>query len=450
MIAYRLYASTVALSNFLRGESQLQPTYVQRAGDRVRRSLFDLRDVIVHRRDQVERGEFRGALVLYAATIGEFHPLVPVIDAYMHRRPGTPVVVFAGQYQYLDAVRVACPNAAIGVLPPSAPWLYDRLFRLLQPKAVVLGEGPCLPLHFPIAFDMSLAAACVRHRVPMTVANATLHKHFASSRLDKLEARLFGGLYTRAMRFWYTPNAIFKSWLASASVPVERIVVTGDLRFDRPNRAGSVSPDLTAILEHVSALGVPVIVAGSVNAIDEEGAVVDGWLEVRAKHAGARLVIAPRHVNNAENMEKLYAYLRAKGTRFARRSEGVPAAKDADVLVVDVFGELPHLYSVATVAYIGRNHGVLEPLRFEVPTVVAPRADWGHDYVTFPAYMQMIDQGGIIEAVDKRLLGRIFLRVIDEPGYGRAVVDNALRVAESERGAGNRIAEHLDSIASTR
>jgi len=64
--------------------------------------------------------------------------------------------------------------------------------------------------------------------------------------------------------------------------------------------------------------------------------------------------------------------------------------------------------------------------------------------------MQMIDQGGIIEAADKRLLGRIFLRVIDEPGYGRAVVDNALRVAESERGAGNRIAEHLDSIASTR
>jgi 3-deoxy-D-manno-octulosonic-acid transferase len=155
-------------------------------------------------------------------------------------------------------------------------------------------------------------------------------------------------------------------------------------------------------------------------------------------------------VNNTENMEKLYAYLRAKGTRFARRSEGVAAAKDIDVLVVDVFGELPHLYSVADVAYIGRNHGVLEPLRFEVPTVVAPRSDWGHDYVTFPAYMQMIDQGGIIEAADKRDLGRIFLRVIDEPGYGRGVVDNALRVAENERGAGERIAEHLASIASTR
>lgn len=446
MSAYCLYASTNAIVNFLRGESQLQPTYVGHVAKRIRRSLVDLSSSIVHGWDKVERGEFNGALLLYAATIGEFHPLMPVIDAYLQRHPGTPVVVLSGQLQYVQAIRTAYPAAAVGVLPPSAPWLYDRLFRLLQPRAVVLGEGPCLPLYFPIAFDLSLAAACVRHHVPMVVANATLHKYLVSSRLDYLEARWFGRLYTQALRCWYAPNEIFKSWLVEADVPAERIVVTGDLRFDGLHGLRKIPNDLKEILEYTRASQAPFIVAGSVNAIDEESAVIDGWLELRRKHAAARLVIAPRHVNNVENMNKLYAYLQAKDVRFARRSDGVAAAKDVDALVVDVFGELPHYYSIATVAYIGRNHGVLEPLRFEVPTVVAPRADWGADYVTFPAYKHMIDSGGLIEAGSKSKLGEIFLRIVDEPAYGRRFVDNALQVAARERGAGRRIAEHLDSI----
>ena len=81
--------------------------------------------------------------------------------------------------------------------------------------------------------------------------------------------------------------------------------------------------------------------------------------------------------------------------------------KEADAIIIDVFGELPHYYSVASVAYIGRNHTVLEPLRFNVPTVVAPRHDWSQNYVTFPAYKQLIDEKGIIEAADKAELGKV-------------------------------------------
>jgi 3-deoxy-D-manno-octulosonic-acid transferase len=444
--SYRLYASAAALLNFLKGESGFQPSYVANAPRRARRSLTDLGKSFTYGRDAIESGALAGALVLYAATIGEFHPLTPVVDAFLERHPGTPLVVFSGQTQYIDAIHAAYPEAAVGLLPSCAPWLYDRMFRLVRPCAVILGEGPCLPLHFPIAFDMALAAACVRYDVPMAVANATLHKYLVPSRMDYLEARMFGGLFTRALRFWYTPNEVFKSWLLRARVPAERIIVTGDLRFDGLHRLAESGGEQAEILRHMRESGGPVIVAGSVNAIDEEAAVVDGWLDVRRRHPQARLIVAPRHVNNAENMAKLYDYLRSKDVRFARRSEGLEASRQADALVVDVFGELPHYYSIASAAYIGRNHGVLEPLRFEVPTVVAPRADWGADYVTFPAYKHMIDQRAIIEAPDKRDIGGIFLRIVEEPGYGRAYVDNALQVAARERGAGRRIAEHLDSV----
>jgi 3-deoxy-D-manno-octulosonic-acid transferase len=447
MKTYRAFASAAALWNFLRGESPRQPTYVAGGQRRVRRSLRDLGQAFSHGWDRVARGEHSGALMVYAATIGEFHPLKPVIDHYLRIRPGMPLVFISGQLQYMEAMHAAYPQAAVCVPPPGAPWLYDRLFALTRPRVLALGEGPCRHLYFPIAFDLALPAACLRYKVPMVVVNATMHRHLVASKLDAIEGKLYGDMFDRALRFCYTPNDIFKSWLMRGGIPEERIVVTGDLRFDGLSALGHTQPEFAEVLAHFSSRSDPVIVAGSVNAIDEEGPIIDAWLALRRRYPGARLIMAPRHINAAKNMTQLYDYLQAKGVRYARRSEGIAAIEAADALIVDGFGELPHYYSVASIAYIGRNHGVLEPLRFEVPTVVAPRADWQAEYVTYPAYKLMIDEGGIVEAPDKAQLGDIFLRIAAEPGYGRGFVDNALRVAASQRGAGKRIVEHIESNA---
>jgi 3-deoxy-D-manno-octulosonic-acid transferase len=446
MKAYKLYAAAVSVWNYLRGEPSRDPTYVVGAAKRVRRSPRNLGESFPFGWKEMERGEYANALLVYAATIGEFHPLKPVIDSYLERRPGTPLVILSGQTQYIEALRAAYPHAAVGTPPPSAPWLYDQLFNMIRPRILALGEGPCLHLHFPIPFDLALPAACVRHSTPMVVVNATLHRYLVSSRLDYIEGRLFGSIYRDALRYWYTPNDIFKSWLLKAGVPSDRIIVTGDLRFDALRGLGERSSEFADLLKYLGSISDPKIVAGSINAIDEEGPVIDGWIELRKKYPGSRLIMAPRHVNNRDNMRQLYDYLDSKGVRYAKRSEGMERTKEADAIVVDVFGELPHYYSIASVAYIGRNHGVLEPLRFRVPTVVAPRRDWRADYVTFPYYKQMIDENGIIEAPDKAELGQIFLKIIDAPDYGKAYVSNALRVAASQKGAAKRIVEHLESF----
>jgi len=443
-----MYASGVSVWNYLRGESPRQPGYVAGAHKRVRRSLRTLEESFPYGWKGLERGEHANALVVYAATIGEFHPLVPVIDSYLERRPEIPLVILSGQLQYLEALRAAYPKAVVGIPPPSAPWLYDQLFDLVRPRVLALGEGPCLHLRFPIPFDLALPAACLRHSTPMVVVNATMHRYLVSSRLDYVEGRLFGSMHKDAIRFWYAPNEIFKSWLLDAGIPRDRIIVTGDLRFDGLRDLAARSSEFADVLDYFRRTTTPVIVAGSVNAIDEEGAVIDGWLELRKKYPGSRLIMAPRHVNNRDNMRQLYDYLTAKGVRYAKRSEGIERIRGAEAIVVDVFGELPHYYSVASVAYIGRNHGVLEPLRFRVPTVVAPQKDWAADYVTFPAYKQMVDADGIIEAKDKAELGQVFLKIIDDPEYGKAFVSNALRVADSQKGAGKRIVEHIESFLS--
>jgi len=443
-LIYRLYATIRVLIDYIRGEIPPRNDYEAGKNKRIRRSLSNLGESIVYGWQDLEKGTYTGALTVYAATIGEFHPLTPIINTYLVRHPGTPLIIFSGQLQYLDALNTLYPNAAVGILPPCAPWLYNQFFEKVQPCAVVLGEGPCLHTYFPIPFELALPAACLRHNIPMLVANATLHASHIFGIANKIEKLLFGKIYNQAIRYWYTPNEIFKSWLLDAGVPSDRIIITGDLRFDDQRHLGAVSAELNEILNYLKVEGAPVIVAGSVNAIDEEGPVIDGWIEVRKMQKSARLIMAPRHVNNSENMAKLYSYLSAKGIHFAKRSEGGDRLKSAEALVIDVFGELPHFYSVASIAYIGRNHGVLEPLRFLVPTVVAPQSDWAANYVTFPAYKHMIDHGGIIEARDKQELGQIFKRIIDDPDYGKQFVKRATQVAENERGAGERIVRHME------
>ena len=445
MNLYKAFASASALLDYARGNSVLQPSYISAGPKRVRRSLCELGESFAHGWKEMKEGKFANAIMVYAATIGEFHPLKPVIDNYLERWPETPVVILSGQAQYIEAIFAAYPKAAIGIPPPVAPWLYDRLFKLTSPRVLVLGEGPCLHLHFPIPLSLALPAACLRHSTPMVVVNATRHRLEVGSKLVRLENRLFGSMHKMAMRFWYVPNEIFGQWLLEAGIPQDRIVITGDLRFDGLGRLGSRSAEFTNLLDFLNGIEDPIIVAGSVNAIDEEGPVIDGWLKVREKYPGSKLIIAPRHINNSINMTQLTDYLEAKGVRYAKRSGSIDRVRQADVIVVDVFGELPHFYSIAAVAYIGRNHGVLEPLRFKVPTVVAPRQDWASEYVTFPAYKFMVDEGAIIEAKEKAELGQIFLKLIDDPSYRMSFLSNALRVADAQRGAGKKIVDHMAS-----
>ena len=312
MIAYRLFESAASVWNHLRGGGQRQPGYIALPGQ-ARPSLRNLADSFACRWKEIERGEFSNALMVYAATIGEFHPLRPVIDNYLQQRPGIPLVILSGQL-HVQALQAAYPQAAVGVPPPSAPWLYDRLFTLVRPCLVAVGEGPCLlSCTSPSRWNSGFRPH-VRHSTPMVVVNATMFPYTPSSKLDRIEYWLFGSIYKDAIRYWYTQNDIFRSWLLQAKVPADRIIVTGDLRFDAQRDLGARSTELADLLSSLARAAGPTIVAGSVNALDEEAPVIDGWLEVRKKYPQARLIMAPRHVNNSENMSQLYDYFEHQGS----------------------------------------------------------------------------------------------------------------------------------------
>src|SRR5690606_16901775 len=96
--------------------------------------------------------------------------------------------------------------------------------------------------------------------------------------------------------------------------------------------------------------GRPVIVAGSTMK-GEEAMVLAAFRRVRSAVPGTLLVLAPRHPERFDDVERL---CRSEGFRTIRRTElAIDASPHADIVLLDTIGELAAVYQVGTVVFVG-------------------------------------------------------------------------------------------------
>lgn len=386
----------------------------------------------------------RTGLAVYAATMGEFQVARPIVDR-LRAGNGGPLLVLVGQAQYVDAVTRVYPDASVLPLPSLDSRTISKLLRHNRIALTVFAEGPCEFKRFPIRSGMQLPMACLAAGVPVVIVNACMYELAIESRVAGLERRLFGSLFRRAIHHWYAPSPTHAAQLVEAGIPEAAMTTVGDIKFDvlESAKASEPAPELSTLLASMATRWGRFVVGGSVNAIDEQTALVDGWLRAREHVPELGLVIAPRYVNNPDVMAALADLLTSRGIAFASRSTLEADVGDAEVVIVDVFGELMHYYAHADVAYIGRNHGVLEPLGFGLPVVVAPRADWRAGYSAYPLFLQMIDDGAIIELADKAALGDVLIRLLTDGEFRAKTNGDARRAIETNRGSADRIVADL-------
>jgi len=389
----------------------------------------------------------RNSLIIYAATIGELSGAKAFIEHLTCGFPDDRLVLLCGQCTYLEATKQLYPNAFVGLMP-DALTLSEFLSRA-RPRMLCILEGPSLHGRFPIRMDWALVAASSVSSFPVFVVDACLHPVHLHGLIDRLEHHFFGSVLRQGITAWYPPFEAFADELRNEGVPRSRVLMAGEIKFSNVLESDLPTPSkrLSEILEYFSYLSAPIIAAGSVTGLDEIDAVLAGWACVKAKYPAARLILAPRQVQRPEIMAAIYELLGKRSYSWIRRTaiEEQAAAPSADILVVDVFGELQYLYAVSSVCYIGRNHGVLEPMRFEKPVVTAPKEYWEPNYVTYQQFKLMLDAGGIcsLEAIND--LGCTFLRLIEDDDYRQTFVDGAKRTCAEQQGAVHRIMAHMRS-----
>jgi 3-deoxy-D-manno-octulosonic-acid transferase len=415
-------------------------------GERRRLSLsFD--NPLRGKLEALDSSSNRRSLIVYVPTIGEFNSAKPVIALYRRQFPDDNLVLMTAYAQYLDLIAKTFPDAIVGLQNFRTPWLMKRFLQRTNPRLFIISEGPALHGYFPQRLEVALPAACFARNIPVVVTNAVLFERSLASRIDQLENAMFSQLFTQSIRFWFPPFPKFREALVREGAPVDRIRVLGDLRFDSLRISGAPkSEGLEDLLANYRASGSPILVVGSVNNISEQECVIAAWRRLRVPYPDIRLIIAPRYVNEPQVILALTAMLSAAGADFILRSNPASSQGLRDVLVVDVFGELSHYYSVATVSYIGRDHGVLEPLAYECPTIVGK--GWRKKYSARPLYDYMVSEQGVICVKDETELVQVVERLIEDQPFRINCLAASRRLIAENSGASQRIMSLLEELLS--
>jgi 3-deoxy-D-manno-octulosonic-acid transferase len=166
----------------------------------------------------------------------------------------------------------------------------------------------------------------------------------------------------------------YASRLQALGLTPERMRITGNLKFDaaRDHVGGRDRQRLR--MENGFRQQGPVLFFGSTRPGDEALASAC-WATLREEYPELRLVIAPRHVERAEEVLGLFS---EPVLRRSAVKAGQPARGER-VFLLDTLGEMPTFLSLATVAVVGgsfypgvNGHNPLEPAALGIPTVFGP------------------------------------------------------------------------------
>lgn len=299
-----------------------------------------------------------GGVWVQAVSVGEVAVAKVLLKELRGRHPTLPAVLTSTT---ATGLRLAAgPQLADVILPfpVDLPGPVRRFVTHIAPRLVILVETELWP---------ELLAACGRRGVPVVIANGRI----SDGSFPRYRAiRAFTRPLLAPVTLVLAQDEVDAKRFALLGIPPERIVVTGNIKFDSAPLA--TAPPVAGTIRRLAA-GRPVLVAGSTMA-GEEQLLLDAWLGLEARQRPF-LLVAPRHPERTGEVEEMFA---ARRVTAVRRSTLESAGAHVDAVLLDTVGELAALYELGFAAFVGGSlvptggHNPIEPARFSVPVLTGP------------------------------------------------------------------------------
>ena len=330
---------------------------------------------------------------------------------------------------------------AVFYFPFDWAFIVRRTLDLVRPRAFIMMETEIWP---------NLLRACRARGVKTAVINGRISSR--SYPRYRLIRPFFRRVLADVDRFCMQSEESARR-LLDLGADASRVTVTGSLKFEsleRPTPISHGKPRERVLRFFQVSSNRPVIVAGSTMR-GEEVAVLRAFARIKATMSGALAIIAPRHPERFDEVERL---ARDAGFVTMRRSDlPIDAEPRADVIVLDTLGELAQLYQIATAVFVGGSlvdhggHNILEPGVFGKPIVFGP-------------YMQnfkeiadtFLTSGAAVQVQSARELEDALLSLAGDPVRRARLGAAARALVEANRGAKEKtlavIADLVPTIAS--
>ncbi len=396
------------------------------------------------------RGE-KPCVWIHAVSVGEVNTIRTLVEMMGKEFPGWEVLISTTTDAGQAIARERYGAARCFFLPLDFTFVLWRAFSRIRPDALVLVELEVWP---------NLLRAARRRGVPVVIINGRMREEKVR-RYHEMRWLLRPALEADSPNLFCVQNEQYRDRFIRAGFPAGKVRVTGTMKYDAVQTA--VPAEKVAQLRDALGLkpGERAWVAGCTWPGEEEICLsVHRLLQREAPEL--RLVIAPRHVERAGEVEQvieragfpcqrrsggLGANERTVGTQnFPKESSVSPPAPPPapPICLLDSVGELGYVYSFAEFVFVGKSltvhggHNMLEPAALGVVPVFGPLTENFLDEAQL-----LLSAQAALRVRDEQELGAALLRLLREP---QSRADMARRGREAilrNRGASRR---HLDIL----
>ncbi|NLH99416.1 MAG: 3-deoxy-D-manno-octulosonic acid transferase [Chthonomonadales bacterium] len=378
------------------------------------------------------RLQTRPGLWVHAASVGEVGVARPILAALRESRPdleAVMTVITPGGYEVAQSL-VGKLVRHVAYLPFDLLPLVRRAVEWIRPDLFVGIETEIWP---------NLLDSLRRSGVRAVLVNARISdRSFPRYRKARWLMRWALRQYDRVLAQSEEDARRF----AVLGAEADRLATLGNVKFDE---AEEPLPE-SAVLDLRRELGIrdgeQVWVIGSTRSLAEEQLVWQAYRALLQRLPGVVLIHAPRHVERADAVE---SGLRQMGFTTARRSSVKGDRGDAQVIILDTFGELGRIYAVGDVAFIGNSltppgggQNLLQPLAQGKPVLFGPYMNNFRDAVDLAA------AAGVGIRVDgpEKLAAEV-CRLLQDREARQRIASDALDLVRRHRGTARRYAEVL-------
>ena len=382
------------------------------------------------------------AVWIHAVSVGEVALCRSLIPLLREISPGSNIVISTITRTGNDLARkLYFHDATIVYFPLDFSFVVKRAMGLIRPKLFIMIETEIWPNLLKGLAGSDVPAVLINGRISdRSFGKYKMVRPFLKKTLDRI------GLFCMQ-------SALDAERIAYMGAPQDRIMTTGNMKFDVEISSSAKGPqDVRRIigLEPDEEL----LVAGSTHK-GEEDALLRIFKKLRQKFPHLRLLIAPRHIERAGEVEEL---IKQSGLEPIRISNAVPACKQSEfkqsgrrstqyaerILILDTIGQLKDIYTIATVVFIGGSlakHGGQNPIE---PAALGKTVIFGPHMFNFKNITNvLLKSAGAIQIADEEELAARIAILLEDPDMRKALGENARRSVIENRGATQR---NLDAI----
>lgn len=371
---------------------------------------------------------------MHAVSVGEVSAAIPIIKSLVEFYPDGAFILSTGTEHGQAFAKKKTEDLAHCVYAPVDFYLSARrALQTFRPDVLVCVETELWPNWLVEAHRMGINTVLANGRISVR----SIRKYL------KIRSLMYEAL-KHVSAFSMIGNADADRIQQIGANP-EHVHIHGNAKYDLLINESDEAAKKSMVSQYRLNGNQPVFVAGSTRG-DEAEIVLDVYEKIIQSIPETILIIAPRHVKRARQIE---SQIKARGltSQFKSDLDKNHVARSAPIVIVDTIGQLQATYSIASVVFCGGSlvprggQNVLEAAVWAKPVLYGPSME------DFLDAKDMLDStGGGIQVKDGPELANKVLYYLSHPEEAATIGSSAQQAVLSHKGAAKKHAAVVQQV----